>query len=277
MLPLGYAEQDGVSLAWTSLGGGEPIVFAHEFAQRVEGWASLWEQLAPHWRCVGYNARGYPPSGRPADGRYSVELAAGDLFAVMDAAGVRSAHLVGASMGAATVLEAALSRPDRVRSACLVGFGNGLTEQDHPRFLMYCEELAAAFERGDACDIVARFQSAPSRQRQRCLDGWPEFLEQVVSIPDAAAAATLRLVMGRRPTLAALRPRLAGLRTPLLFICGDEDGQCQLAAAEMKTSVAHACFATVAGSGHSPYLERPQAFAQAYQGFLAKQRRTASP
>ena len=56
---------------------------------------------------------------------YSQDRAASDIGAVLDAAGLDSAHVMGVSMGSAATLQFALSHPERIRSVILCSIGSG--------------------------------------------------------------------------------------------------------------------------------------------------------
>jgi len=102
---------DGVGLYYEEAGNGLPIVFVHEFAGDHRSWEPQLRHFARRYRCIAYNARGYPPFDVPEEvERYSQERARDDVRAVMDALGIEQAHMVGNSMGcfAAPALPASL-------------------------------------------------------------------------------------------------------------------------------------------------------------------------
>ncbi len=91
---------DGVRLYYEETGSGTPIVFVHEFADDYRGYELQLRYFGRRYRCIAYNARGYPPSDVPADpARYSQDRARDDIRAVLDALGISKAHVVGISMG----------------------------------------------------------------------------------------------------------------------------------------------------------------------------------
>ena len=55
-MPYATAE-DGVSLFYEEVGAGRPVIFLHEFAGNYH--------FARRYRCIAFNARGYPPSDVP--------------------------------------------------------------------------------------------------------------------------------------------------------------------------------------------------------------------
>ena len=76
---------DGVKLHYEEAGSGTPIVFVHEFAGDWRSWEPQMRYFSRSYRCIAYNARGYPPSDVPEDvERYSQERARDDIRSVLD-------------------------------------------------------------------------------------------------------------------------------------------------------------------------------------------------
>jgi pimeloyl-ACP methyl ester carboxylesterase len=91
---------DGVRLYAESTGSGTPMLFIHEFAGDHRSWEPQVQYFSAALECITYSARGYPPSDVPADpAAYSQQRAVDDAISVLDALGVRRAHVVGLSMG----------------------------------------------------------------------------------------------------------------------------------------------------------------------------------
>ena len=100
-------------------GSGAPMILLHEGIVDSRIWARVLPLLAERHRVIRYDQRGYGRSPLP-DGPYSVVE---DFFAVLDAAEVGEAVVVGASRGGNIALAATLERPDRVTKLVLVGCG----------------------------------------------------------------------------------------------------------------------------------------------------------
>src|SRR2546430_12099246 len=93
------AADDGVKLYYEEAGVGAPIVFVHEFAGDHRSWEPQMRFFSRRYRCIAFNARGYPPSDVPADTeRYSQARARDDIIAVLDHLRIARAHIVGLSM-----------------------------------------------------------------------------------------------------------------------------------------------------------------------------------
>ena len=100
---------DGIKLYYEETGKGIPIVFIHEFAGDYRSYEQQVRHFAKYYRCMTFNARGYPPSDVPKDGeRYSQERARDDIRSVLDALKIEKAHIVGLSMGGFAALILAL-------------------------------------------------------------------------------------------------------------------------------------------------------------------------
>src|SRR5215467_16094956 len=117
---------DGVRLYCEETGSGTPIVFVHEFADDCRGFEPQIRYFARRYRCIAYNARGYPPSDVPKDPeRYSQDRARDDIRSVLDGLKIDKAHIVGLSMGGFAALHFGFTYQDRARSLTIGGCGYG--------------------------------------------------------------------------------------------------------------------------------------------------------
>src|SRR6266550_3506436 len=83
---------DSVKLFYEETGAGAPIIFVHEFAGDSRSWEAQVRHFGRRYRCITYNARGYPPSDVPDDPeKYSQARARDDIKAVLDALGMAKA------------------------------------------------------------------------------------------------------------------------------------------------------------------------------------------
>ena len=57
-----YVDATGAKLYFEAHGNGYPIIFAHEFGYDIRQWETQVSYFSRAYRCVTYNARGYPPS-----------------------------------------------------------------------------------------------------------------------------------------------------------------------------------------------------------------------
>lgn len=84
----------------------------------LEMWHRVLPEISGRYRAIVFDNRGVGRSDVPR-GPYRIAGMARDAVAVMDAAGIQSAHVMGASMGGMIAQELALRNPERVRSLLL--------------------------------------------------------------------------------------------------------------------------------------------------------------
>ena len=113
-----YASNLGTKLFWTEQGSGDPILLIMGLSFTHEMWFRVLPALAARHRVILFDNRGMGRSDVPR-GPYLMRHMAQDAAAVLEAAGLQSAQVIGASMGGMIAQELALRYPDRVRSLLL--------------------------------------------------------------------------------------------------------------------------------------------------------------
>ena len=198
---------DGLLLRYALAGSGQPLVLLHPFTDALESWwdIGLAGRLAQTCRVIAIDARGHGGSDKPREAaRHTIEHRVADVLAVMDAAQVDRAHVVGYSMGGWTALGLASLAPTRLRSLVIGGA--------HP----YAQDLT---------------------QLRRLLDGgmerWCLVLERSLGALPAAwraravrndlAALSAVVADDRTDQSRALAKALAGVPVPIRWIVGELD------------------------------------------------------
>src|SRR5260221_423834 len=174
-------EKDAPRLYYEESGSGTPLVFVHEFAGDHGSWEPQLRFFARYFRCVAYNARGFPPSDVPEDGaRYSQAHARDDIVAVLDHLKIEKAHLVGLSMGGFAVLHAGIAYPQRARSLVIGGCGYGAEPDKKAKFQAECEAAAASFD-ANWSEAAKKYALGPTRGQFQKKDprGWAEVAQQL--------------------------------------------------------------------------------------------------
>src|SRR6266404_3234328 len=155
---------DGVKLYYQEVGTGIPIVFVHEFAGDCRSWEAQFRHFGQRYRCIAYNARGFPPSDVPEGvERYSQARARDDIRAVLDALNIDKAHIVGLSMGGFAALHFGFSYPGRARSLVVAGCGYGAAPGERQKFTEEVEKSANQFETLGMAKASESYALGPSR------------------------------------------------------------------------------------------------------------------
>jgi 3-oxoadipate enol-lactonase len=113
-----FVENQAAKLYWDEQGKGEPLLLIMGLGYPSALWHRSRPVLSQHFRTIAFDNRGVGLSDVPP-GPYSIATMASDAAAILDAAGVYSAHVFGISMGGMIAQEFALQYPSRTRSLIL--------------------------------------------------------------------------------------------------------------------------------------------------------------
>jgi len=260
-----------VKLYYEETGSGIPIVFVHEFAGDYRSWEPQVRFLARRYRCITYNARGYPPSDIPTDSeRYSQERARDDIRSVLNALKIAKAHIVGISMGGFAALHFGFTYQQRALSLVVAGCGYGASPDKREQFAAEAEAAARKFEQASMAKAAEGYALGPTRVQFQNKDprGWKEFHAQLTEHSTEGSARTMRGVQKRRPSLFDLIDKMKTITAPTLVMTGDEDWPCLEPALLMKRTIPTAGLVVMPNAGHTINLEEPAAFNQHLSDFF---------
>jgi pimeloyl-ACP methyl ester carboxylesterase len=269
---MAYIDSGGVRLYAQHSGSGAAIVWLHEFAADFRTWESQVRRFSRDYRCITYNARGYPPSDVPdSDDAYTYERQRDDLRAVLDGLGVERAHIVGLSMGAYTGLQFALSDPDRVTSLLFASGGSGSFPGDRAQFAADCDDAANRMLLEGMESAANGLALGPTRVQLLNKDrrGWLEFKGYLAEHSAQGSAMTLRNFQGIRPSIFDFESDLERLEVPVLLAVGDEDDPVIEANLFLKRTLPRAGLWVYPKTGHGINLEEPEAFNEMAARFFA--------
>ncbi len=268
-----YAKSGDVRLYYEETGKGAPIVWVHEFADDLNGWEAQLQYFSRRYRCVAYNARGYPPSDLPkAASKYSQAIATDDIARVMKHLKIRKAHVIGCSMGAYAALHFALRYPRMALSCTVIGAGYGSDPDKRTQFLNDNNVMIRRFLELGTAEAVRPYQIGPARVQFQNKNprGFKHFCAEFAKHSALGSANTLTGVQGKRPTIYSLEAALRKCRVPLHIMSGDEDDNCLDPGIFIKRVCPSAVLTVVPNTGHAVNLEEPVLFNSLVAEFLAQ-------
>jgi pimeloyl-ACP methyl ester carboxylesterase len=232
-------------------GSGSPaIVLTHGLAATGATWAAQVEELSPSFQVVTWDLRGHGQSPGAA-GDCQLSDLANDLSAVLDAASVDRAVVLGHSAGGVVAMQLALDHPDRCAGLVLVGTASECNAKSNE----FYETLATiAIERG----------MAPVRRRLGLGSG--ESDPANVDPPTFAKIARVMANLHREP----LTPRLDEVRCPTLIIVGEKDFLGAGGSVILSRNIAGSELHIVPERGHGIFLEDPRGFNELVEKFLRR-------
>jgi pimeloyl-ACP methyl ester carboxylesterase len=264
---------DQVKLYYEDSGAGRPILFIHEFSGDYRAWELQVRYFARRYRCITYNARGYPPSDVPDSvNKYSQRRAVDDAVGVLDHLEIEKAHIVGLSMGGFAALNFGIHYPERAFSLVVGAAGMGAEPDKAAQFRQEVEVVARRWETEGAAKFAPIYGSGPGREQLEIKDprGFKEFIDQLSEHSATGAALTLRGVQARRPSPFELVAQLEKMVVPTLIIHGDEDRSCLGTGAFLKRTIPSAGLMVFPKTGHTINLEEPALFNFAVQDFITQ-------
>ena len=253
--------RDGVRLHFLDEGPGQPVLLVHGHTLDLRIWDGLIEALrAAGRRPIRYDLRGHGRSDRPARGYHWADHAA-DAAAVLDAAAVARAPVVGYSIGGGIALEMALTMPGRVSS--LVLLSPVLPDREYePEFFASLREVARATRRdGIRAAMLGPWLESPLWRGSIAIPGVRERLAAIVAdFPGAEYLAAERDRVERAWTVPNRLPEIA---VPTLVAAGElELPGFRAWAAEIAGGIPGARLELLAGLGHLHLLESPALIAR---------------
>ncbi len=209
-----FVARDGVRIYWKLEGAGErpPLVLLNSIGTDMGLWDAVVPHLLPSFRLLRIDTRGHGASDAP-DGDYTLPMLAGDVSAIMDAAGIAQAAIAGVSLGGMIAMQLALDQPARVSALALICTSAAMDRS------MWIDRVALVRDAGTSAiadAAVGRFLTPGfARTHPDLADSLRRGLVGMASAGYAGAGAAIRDM--------ALIDRLPGLRLPTLVVAGDYD------------------------------------------------------
>jgi pimeloyl-ACP methyl ester carboxylesterase len=262
---------DGVKLHYEEAGSGTPVVFVHEFAGDLRSWEPQFAHFSRRYRCIAYNARGYPPSDVPeSPERYSQERARDDVLAVVDALKIERAFVVGLSMGGFASLHFGIKYSARALGLVVGGCGYGAVKAQREEFQRSARANAKVITEEGMAKFAATYGHNATRLQLREKDprGFARYIEQLTEHSPPGSANTMLGYQARRPSLYDLTAEMRGITAPLLVVAGDEDDATLEPGLLMKRTIPRAGLAVLPWTGHALNLEDPALFNRIVEDFF---------
>lgn len=254
-----------ITIAYRETGSGEPLILIMGYSGTLDMWDTrMVNQLAQHYRVIVFDNRGM--GNATSSGReYSIRLFADDTAGLMDAIGIKKAHVMGWSMGTCIAQELTLGYPEKVDKLILYAGTPGGKEALPPA----PQDIAALTN-----------MTGTDRERGERLFGElfpPAWLKENPDpskyFPQVTSMSPADNVRRQDEAILAWNgtySRLPAIKQPLLLIAGEQDvivppGNSFLIAEQ----VPHSWVVRIRGGGHGVMYQYPDEFTGIVLTFLA--------
>jgi len=255
---------NNIDLAHSDEGQGSPVVFLHAFPLNRRMWAPQVTALQDQYRVITIDLRGHGESEAPM-WRYTLDLFADDITALLDHLDIPRATFVGLSMGGYILFALYRRYPERVRALVLADTraAADTPEGKATRFSM----AQVAYKRGSAAiaDLMLPKLLSPDGMKQHT--SLVTTLRDIITNNQPSGIIGDLMAMEERPDST---PLLHTISVPTLVVVGEHDSPSP--PAEMKGMaefIPEATFEIIPEAGHVSNLENPEAFNRALLRFLA--------
>jgi pyruvate dehydrogenase E2 component (dihydrolipoamide acetyltransferase) len=239
--------------------GNRNLLFIHGLGARADRWCDAVERYAQRgYRCVTFDLPGHGFATKGEGPDYSVPGFAQVAGALMSRLSLRSAAIIGTSLGAHVAGQMTLDDQSRVRGLVLVGaVGLAPVDDDKRRAI---RDSVTQTERVDIERKLKFVLADPARVTDR----WVEEEWRINTSPGASASfeALGRYFVERLPK-DEIGDRLAAAvkRTPTCLIWGNDDRAVPVAVGKVVAQILGGLpLRLIPNAGHAPYFEQPEAF-----------------
>ncbi len=257
---------DGTRIHYDTAGraDGTPILMIQGLGVDARGWALQKPRFSRSHRWIAFDNRGVGDTDAP-EGPYDLEVMAADAIAVLDAAGVEEAHIVGASMGGVIAQIIGVRYPERVRSLTLACTAC----RHHPWRIELLEEWAHDIG-GNGMRALIGDEGLTwliGGRLQRRFGIFINILGRLVlQTKPEAFVSQVRAILSMSD---AMREELVHLHTPTLVITGTQDSLTPVGdAEELHECIAGSRLVLLSGAAHGLMAETPNAFNRAVLEFI---------
>ena len=267
-------------------GRGSPVLFIHGLGSSgYLEWRFNLEAASDGHRVYAPDLPGFGRSEKPR-ARYGIPYFTRFIERYMEGRGLRSAVVVGASLGGRIALELALESPHLVRKLVLVNaLGLGRPNVQVSYGLVTIPRLGEALMKvaRDALDwapphmirrVAARYAGVSADLQRTMDDAYLDNLRELYAAQGYhdAYLATVRSLVTFKALFNGqhdLTRRLGEIKIPVQLIWGADDPLFPVShAARAHTLISHSKLAVIEGAGHTPQAERPEEFNRVLRKFL---------
>jgi len=283
MSDIKYADLHGERIAYQDVGAGEVIVLLHGMAGNSDAWQWLLPRLSQQYRVIAPDFLGHGRSAKPRTD-YSLGAFAAGLRDLLDELGIGQATIVGHSLGGGVAMQFTYQHPEYCRRLILISSGGlgpdvgwvlRLLAAPGAEFVLPVLTPKVLLNVGNWVRLWLNVVGFDSRKADQT---WQSYSSLSDPATRAAFLRTLRSVVDYHGQSVSALSRLH-LRAdlPTLVIWGEEDPIIPVShSSVVRAARPDSRLEVLAGLGHFPHVESPEAVLSVISEFIAGSRGSRS-
>jgi 3-oxoadipate enol-lactonase len=258
---------DGTRIHYEVTGkpGATPVLMIQGLGASKNAWNLQRIAMATRFRIISFDNRGAGRSDKPTE-PFTLEQMAEDAIAVLDAAGIETAHVVGASMGGVISQIVAVKYPQRVRSLTLVCTAC----RNHPWRQELLQSWAKTAEEKGMIEVgkeAAQWVMSP-RSFRRLVPAFTWMGPLAALRPRHSFVSQIHAILDTREDLV---DQLSTITAPTMVIVGNQDiltprGDSE----EIAERIPNAELVVISGAAHGLMMEHSSTFNKILIEFLQR-------
>jgi pimeloyl-ACP methyl ester carboxylesterase len=285
----GKVKVNDINVHYEIHGKGEPLLLIQGLGYSSWMWFKQIPDFSREYKVIVFDNRGVGDSDKP-DIEYTIEKMADDATGLLKAVGIKSAHVLGASMGGFIAQQMAINYPDMVKSLALVSTSFSGRDVMHvgasslfSTFAGFwgCIPAMLDFSGKGNAPIVNSFGLTPEKKIRYGLSLAlsPEYLnshmEEIDRIVEWRLAHPQPLYAWKRQLMAGMKfdasDSVCQIMAPTLVVTGSADKVVPPESSKrLAEKIPNSRLVEIQGTGHLPFIETADDFNQLVLGFLDK-------
>jgi pimeloyl-ACP methyl ester carboxylesterase len=258
---------NGIEMSYELSGQGNCLVLIHGFGDNLNMWYHQVPDFSKQYRVLTYDVRGFGQT-EMTKGSYSMRLLADDLYELLKVLEIKSACVLGYSMGGMIALNFALRHPDVITGLIFANSAAGdasiAKREERQKRIMH------VLQQGNI-EVISEMMTVGSFSpdfKKRNQAEFNEYKKIKMQNDPSSYIAIMEALSADR----VAPPDVRKVTCPVLIIAGDKDSFTALDLAEsMKNSIKDAVL-KVLSTGHAAAIEAPKEFNQVVLDFMNKLR-----
>jgi pimeloyl-ACP methyl ester carboxylesterase len=252
-------------LYYELVGQGHPLVMIRGVGSNVDHWYDQVPALSQKFKLLLFDNRGIARSSDPG-GPFSIGDMAADTIALMDAVGIKKAHVLGYSMGGMIAQEMTLNYPQKIAGLILVATDCGISlriKAEPEATRLFSEMIRLGTDE-------AKIEAAGCLFAKQTFMNNPQVIQRYTEVSQRYPASQRMLAkQWAAVTQHNACMRLPHISSPTLAITGSEDVLIPPQnAAILAERIPDAQMISIDGGGHLFLIEQPRQFNAAVIEFL---------